>query len=60
MELSNKQDHPASGQINIRSPIDGGLTTAGGAALGGEVVARIVKAIAVYDDFCCANDLSRA
>jgi hypothetical protein len=31
--------------------------TAGGAALGPEAVARIVKTIAVYDDFCHARDL---
>lgn len=32
------------------------VMTAGVAALGAEVVARIVKTIAVYDDFCHAND----
>ena len=32
------------------------LMTAGVAALGPEAVARIVKTIAVYDDFCHAND----
>ena len=32
------------------------LTTAGVAALGAEAVARIVKTIAVYDDFCHSND----
>ena len=32
------------------------LLTAGVAALGTEAVARIVKTIAVYDDFCHAND----
>jgi hypothetical protein len=32
------------------------LMTAGIAALGGDTVARIVKTIAVYDDFCHAND----
>ena len=32
------------------------LITAGIAALGAEAVARIVKTIAVYDDFCHAND----
>jgi Protein of unknown function (DUF3768) len=30
--------------------------TAGIAALGADAVARIVKTIAVYDDFCHAND----
>ena len=33
-----------------------GLHDAGVAALGAEAVARIVKTIAVYDDFCHAND----
>jgi hypothetical protein len=32
------------------------LITVGVAALGVEAVARIVKTIAVYDDFCYAND----
>jgi hypothetical protein len=32
------------------------LITAGVAALGADAVARIVKTIAVYDDFCHAND----
>ena len=32
------------------------VMTAGIAALGAEAVARIVKTIAVYDDFCHAND----
>ena len=32
------------------------LMTAGVAALGAETVVRIVKTIAVYDDFCHAND----
>jgi hypothetical protein len=32
------------------------LITAGVATLGAEAVARIVKTIAVYDDFCHAND----
>jgi hypothetical protein len=32
------------------------LMTPGVAALGAETVARVVKTIAVYDDFCHAND----
>lgn len=32
------------------------VITCGVAALGAEAVARIVKTIAVYDDFCHAND----
>ena len=32
------------------------LITTGVAALGVEAVARIVKTIAIYDDFCHAND----
>ena len=32
------------------------IMTAGVAALGAETVARIVKTIDVYDDFCHAND----
>jgi hypothetical protein len=32
------------------------LMTPGVAALGAEAVARIVKTIAIYDDFCHAND----
>jgi hypothetical protein len=32
------------------------VMTSGVAALGGEAVARIVKTIEVYDDFCHAND----
>jgi hypothetical protein len=32
------------------------VITAGIAALGAEAIARIVKTIAVYDDFCHAND----
>src|ERR1700755_179746 len=34
----------------------GAVMTPGIAALGQEVVARIVKTIEVYDDFCHAND----
>ncbi|MGP0089760.1 MAG: DUF3768 domain-containing protein [Xanthobacteraceae bacterium] len=42
----------------LRQHLTGGRTvmTAGIAALGAEAVARIVKTIAVFDDFCHAND----
>ena len=43
---------------NLRQNLTVGTAfiTAGVAALGPEAVARIVKTIAVYDDFCHAND----
>ena len=42
----------------LRQDFAGGIAvmTPGIAALGAEAVARIVKTIAVYDDFCHAND----
>jgi hypothetical protein len=43
---------------NLRQDLNTGraVMTPGVAALGAEAVARIVKTIAVYDDFCHAND----
>jgi hypothetical protein len=43
---------------DLRQHLIGGLAviTPGVAALGHEAVARIVKTIAVFDDFCHAND----
>ena len=42
----------------LRQCLNGGraLITPGVAALGQEVVDRIIKTIAVFDDFCHAND----
>ena len=42
----------------LRQHLTGGMAviTTGVAALGPEAVARIVKTIEVYDDFCHAND----
>jgi hypothetical protein len=41
---------------NLGSGVETAIITTGVAALGDEAVARIVKTIAVYDDFCHDND----
>jgi len=41
---------------NLGTGIGTAVITTGVAALGDEAVARIVKTIAVYDDFCNEND----
>ena len=41
---------------NLSADISTAVITTGVAALGDEAVARIVKTIAVYDDFCHDND----
>jgi hypothetical protein len=41
---------------NLSTGIGTAVITTGVAALGDEAVARIVKTIAVYDDFCHEND----
>ena len=43
-------------ELRRNLPSGHAVMTAGIAALGPEAVARIVKTIAVYDDFCHAND----
>jgi Protein of unknown function (DUF3768) len=43
-------------ELRRKLPNGHAVMTAGIAALGPEAVARIVKTIAVYDDFCHAND----
>jgi hypothetical protein len=43
-------------ELRRNLPSGHAVMTAGVAALGPEAVARIVKTIAVYDDFCHAND----
>ena len=43
-------------ELRHNLPLGHAVMTAGIAALGPEAVARIVKTIAVYDDFCQAND----
>jgi hypothetical protein len=41
---------------NLGTGVDTAVITIGVAALGHEAVARIVKTIVVYDDFCHEND----
>jgi hypothetical protein len=41
---------------NLGTGVETAVITTGVAALGDEAVARIVKTIAVYDDFCHDND----
>jgi hypothetical protein len=41
---------------NLSTGVGTAVITTGVAALGDEAVARIVKTIAVYDDFCHEND----
>lgn len=43
-------------ELRRNLPCGHAVLTTGIAALGPEAVARIVKTIAVYDDFCHAND----
>jgi len=50
-QIRNLNDHLRQNFSEGRAVI-----TIGVAALGAEVVERIVKTIAVYDDFCHAND----
>src|SRR5436305_4815924 len=43
-------------RASLRVGSGGAVITTGVAALGHEVVARIFKTIALYDEFCTAND----
>ena len=56
--MSNNTDRIRALNDELRQHLIGGLAvmTPGVAALGKEAVDRIVKTIAVYDDFCHAND----
>jgi hypothetical protein len=53
-----KTEHIRALNDDLRQNLGKGtaVMTCGIAALGAEAVARIVKTIAVYDDFCHAND----
>ena len=56
MNLNTERIRALNDQLRRNLPNGHAVMTAGVAALGPEAVARIVKTIAVYDDFCHAND----
>ena len=56
MNLSTQRIRALNDELRRNLPSSHAVMTAGIAALGPEPVARIVKTIAVYDDFCHAND----
>jgi len=56
MNLTTHRIRALNDELRRNLPNGHAVMTAGVAALGPEVVARIVKTIAVYDDFCHAND----
>src|SRR5690349_11650474 len=56
MNLNPERIRALNDELRRNLPEGHAVMTAGVAALGPEAVARIVKTIAVYDDFCHAND----
>jgi hypothetical protein len=56
MNLPTDRIRALNDELRRNLPTGHAVMTAGVAALGPEAVARIVKTIAVYDDFCQAND----
>ena len=55
MNLSTQRIRALNDELRRNLPNGHAVMTAGVAALGPEAVARIVKTIAVYDDFCHAK-----
>ena len=56
MEAKTEQIRTLNDRLRQNFSEGTAVMTTGVAALGAEAVARIVKTIAVYDDFCHAND----
>jgi len=56
MKVSTDRIRALNDELRRNLPNGHAVMTTGVAALGAEVVARIIKTIAVYDDFCHAND----
>ena len=56
MTTSTEAIRALNDELRRNLPCGHAVLTTGIAALGPEAVARIVKTIAVYDDFCHAND----
>ena len=56
MNLTKDRIRALNDELRHNLPAGHAVITTGIAALGSEAVARIVKTIMVYDDFCHAND----
>ena len=56
MDLTTNRIRTLNDQLRRNLPEGHAVMPTGVAALGAEAVARIIKTIAVYDDFCHAND----
>jgi len=56
MDLTTDRIRALNDELRRNLPNGRAVMTTGVAALGAEAVARIVKTVAVYDDFCHAND----
>ena len=56
MNLNTDRIRALNDELRRNLPNGHTVMTTGVAALGAEAVARIVKTVAVYDDFCHAND----
>jgi hypothetical protein len=56
MDLTTNRIRVLNDELRRNLPAGHAVMTAGIAALGAEAVARIVKTVEVFDDFCHAND----